>query len=99
MISTFLLFSISMEEAKDVHKSLRKAAGIFHFIQNQYLTQLPGGYKGGEDLDPRVLGAYSTQCTAEAQEGRSKNIFMTVDFLSESDEYRVLVLYVHKNIL
>ncbi|XP_047107248.1 LOW QUALITY PROTEIN: BRO1 domain-containing protein BROX-like [Schistocerca piceifrons] len=59
---------ITMEEAKEVHKCLRKAAGIFRFIQSQYLPQLPGKQLEGGDLDPRVLSAYLTQCTAEAQE-------------------------------
>ena len=27
------IFSITMEEAKDVHSTLRKAAGIFHYVK------------------------------------------------------------------
>ena len=29
--------SITMEEAKDIHTYLRKAAGIFHYVKVQYI--------------------------------------------------------------
>ncbi|XP_068084611.1 BRO1 domain-containing protein BROX [Anabrus simplex] len=59
---------ITMDEAKEVHKSLRKAAGIFRFVQREFLPQVQGKQKEGSDLDPRVTASYMTQCTAEAQE-------------------------------
>jgi hypothetical protein len=57
-----------MEEAKEVHKCLRTAAGIFTAIKNEYVAQLIETPEKGADLDPRVLDAYIHQCTAEAQE-------------------------------
>lgn len=56
-----------MEDAKDIHTSLRKAAGIFQMVLKDLLPILQPGVPGS-DLDPRVLNAYCTQCTAEAQE-------------------------------
>ncbi|XP_063229719.1 BRO1 domain-containing protein BROX-like [Bacillus rossius redtenbacheri] len=60
--------NLDMEEAKDVHKSLRRAAGVLGAVQKELLPQLrqPGAKAG--DLDPRVAAAYLHQCTAEAQE-------------------------------
>ncbi|KZC07636.1 PREDICTED: BRO1 domain-containing protein BROX-like [Dufourea novaeangliae] len=59
---------ISMNEAKDVHTMLRRAAGIFAFVQTEFLPQLVNPPPLGSDLDPRILNAYVNQCTAEAQE-------------------------------
>ncbi|XP_026668981.1 BRO1 domain-containing protein BROX-like isoform X2 [Ceratina calcarata] len=59
---------ISMNEAKDVHTMLRRAAGIFTFVQTEFLPQLAEPSPLGSDLDPRVINAYVNQCTAEAQE-------------------------------
>ncbi|XP_076276702.1 BRO1 domain-containing protein BROX [Lasioglossum baleicum] len=59
---------ISMNEAKDVHTMLRRAAGIFTFVQTQFLPKLADPPPIGSDLDPRILIAYVNQCTAEAQE-------------------------------
>ncbi|GLH07452.1 Uncharacterized protein GBIM_12905 [Gryllus bimaculatus] len=59
---------ITLDEAKDVHVSLKKAAGIFQFIQSMYLPQLGSEQIEAGDLDRRILAAYLTQCTAEAQE-------------------------------
>jgi len=57
----------SMDEAKEVHKCLRKAAGIFKFIKENVGRLLQVGGKNS-DLDTRVLTAYLHMCTAEAQE-------------------------------
>lgn len=59
---------ISMEEAKEVHTSLKKAAGIVKFVQGTLLPQLEENGVDGGDLDGRVTTAYINQCTAEAQE-------------------------------
>lgn len=59
---------ISMDEAKEVHKCLRKAAGILTFMQDHYNGQLLEKSPEGSDLDPHVMTAYINQCTAEAQE-------------------------------
>lgn len=58
-----------MKEAKDVHSMLRRAAGIFTFVQTEFLPQLANPPPLGSDLDPRIINAYLNQCTAEAQEG------------------------------
>jgi len=62
------LFSLKMEEAKDIHTSLRKAAGMMKFVQDKMLAQLVERARDGSDLDVRVIGGYLSQCTAEAQE-------------------------------
>jgi hypothetical protein len=59
---------ITMEEAKEVHASLRKAAGIFRLIEHEFDPKLTERPKEAGDLDPRVISGYLTQCTAEAQE-------------------------------
>lgn len=59
---------INMNEAKDVHTMLRRAAGIFTFVQTEFLPQLANPPPLGSDLDPRIINAYVNQCTAEAQE-------------------------------
>jgi len=59
---------ISMEDAKEVHTSLRKAAGLIKFVQDNLVAQLGEPAPDGGDLDGRVLTAYLNQCTAEAQE-------------------------------
>ena len=58
-----------MEEAKHVHTSLRRAAGIIKFVQDTLVPQLVERVIDGSDLDVRVITAYMNQCTAEAQEG------------------------------
>ena len=57
-----------MEEAKEVHTSLRKAAGLIKFVQDTLVAQLSEKSVDGGDLDGRVCTAYINQCTAEAQE-------------------------------
>lgn len=59
---------INMDEAKDVHKCLRKAAGYFSAMKDKYVGQLREQPVPGSDLDSRVATAYINQCTAEAQE-------------------------------
>jgi len=59
---------ISMEDAKEVHTSLRRAAGLIKFVQDTLLAQLDEKPSDGGDLDGRVVTAYMNQCTAEAQE-------------------------------
>lgn len=70
-----LSLSITMNEAKEVHGMLRRAAGIFTFVQTEFLPQLDNPPPLGSDLDPRVLNAYVNQCTAEAQEGCKHAIY------------------------
>ncbi|KAF8784782.1 Mitochondrial sodium/calcium exchanger protein like [Argiope bruennichi] len=59
---------ISMDEAKEVHKCLRKAAGIFSAMQEKYIGSLLLKTEPASDLDSSVVNAYISQCTAEAQE-------------------------------
>lgn len=59
---------LQMEEAKEVHTSLRKAAGLIRFVQDTLAPQMVEKVNSGSDLDIRVLAAYLNQCTAEAQE-------------------------------
>jgi len=58
----------AMEEAKEVHTCLRKAAGLVKFVQDSLVPQLSEKTVDGGDLDGRVCTAYVNQCTAEAQE-------------------------------
>jgi hypothetical protein len=57
-----------MDEAKEVHSSLRKAAGVFQLATQTFIPQLVSHPDPGTDLDLHVAGAYLAQCTAEAQE-------------------------------
>lgn len=66
-----------MNEAKAVHGTLRQAAGIFTFVQTEFLPQLANPPLLGSDLDPRVINAYINQCTAEAQEGLYADAIIT----------------------
>ncbi|XP_043283541.1 BRO1 domain-containing protein BROX-like [Venturia canescens] len=59
---------VAMTDAKAVHGKLRQAAGIFTFVQTEFLPQLSNPPMLGSDMDPRVINAYINQCTAEAQE-------------------------------
>ena len=58
-----------MEEAKEVHRSLKLAAGMFLHIKEQLLPKLPATPEKGTDFDTRVVEAYASQSQAEAQEG------------------------------
>nr|XP_039258736.1 BRO1 domain-containing protein BROX-like [Styela clava] len=59
---------INMDDAKEVLRSLKIAAGIFkEFKDNRVGRLLVEGDKTS-DLDPRILDCYITCCQAEAQE-------------------------------
>lgn len=58
----------SMDEAKEIHKCLRTAAGVFTYVKENLVGKLMETPGKGTDLDARVLAAYIHQCTAEAQE-------------------------------
>ncbi|KAI0216559.1 BRO1 domain-containing protein BROX [Lamellibrachia satsuma] len=73
----------SMEQAKEVHKCLRTAAGIYTYIKDNLISSLVEEPPKGSDIDTRVLTAYLHQCTGEAQEG------MYIDT-------RVLTAYLHQ---
>ncbi|XP_055330077.1 BRO1 domain-containing protein BROX-like [Paramacrobiotus metropolitanus] len=60
--------SISVDEAKEVHRCLRLAAGVFKEMQTNYTGRLLGETPKSTDVDSRVLVAYVNQCSAEAQE-------------------------------
>ena len=58
-----------MDEAKEIHKCLRTAAGMFKYCKDEIrgkLLDVPS--EGTHDTDSRILDAYIHQCTAEAQE-------------------------------
>lgn len=59
-----------MDEAKIVHRSLRRGAGLLKYAQEEWVNKLLETPKAGSDGDPRVHTAYLNQATAEAQEGR-----------------------------
>ncbi|XP_078068283.1 BRO1 domain-containing protein BROX [Mustelus asterias] len=59
---------ITVDEAKDVHRSLRTAAGIFKHIKEGEISRLVTAPEKGKDLESRVLDTYIVQCQAEAQE-------------------------------
>lgn len=59
-----------MDEAKIVHRSLRRGAGLLKYAQEEWVNKLLEAPKPGSDGDPRVHTAYLNQATAEAQEGR-----------------------------
>lgn len=60
---------ITMEEAKEVHRSLKLSAGMFLHIKESLVTRLPATTEKGVDCDARVIEAYAQQAQAEAQEG------------------------------
>ncbi|XP_041468368.1 BRO1 domain-containing protein BROX-like [Lytechinus variegatus] len=59
---------IAEDDAKEVHKCLRSAAGIFNYIDDKLTVKLFERTGDGTDLDPNIIKAYAQQCTAEAQE-------------------------------
>lgn len=63
-----------MEEAKQVHRSLRRGAGLLKYAQEEWVSRLLESPASGSDSDPRVHTAYLNQATAEAQEGKSLGI-------------------------
>lgn len=61
--------SISMDEAKEVHRCLKVSAGMFLGVKESLLPKLPATPEKGVDTDPRVVEAYAQQSQGEAQEG------------------------------
>ncbi|TRY60421.1 hypothetical protein DNTS_007178 [Danionella cerebrum] len=59
---------ITEDEAKDVHKSLKIAAGIFKTLKEAHIPRLITPAEKGRDLEPRVIDTYILQSQAEAQE-------------------------------
>ncbi|XP_055492182.1 BRO1 domain-containing protein BROX [Leucoraja erinacea] len=59
---------VSVDEAKDVHRSLKTAAGIFKHIKDNEVSRLVTAPEKGKDLESRVLDTYIIQSQAEAQE-------------------------------
>ncbi|CAN2387461.1 BRO1-like domain [Pristimantis euphronides] len=59
---------ITETEAKEVHKSLKVAAGIFSHLKESHIPKLISPVEKGRDLESRVIDAYILQCQAEAQE-------------------------------
>ncbi|CAH8435203.1 unnamed protein product [Heterobilharzia americana] len=59
--------SVSEDEAKDVHLSLRSAAGLFSLLREKYMHEFTE-FVSNSDLDPNILDAYISQSLAEAQE-------------------------------
>ncbi|XP_057679397.1 BRO1 domain-containing protein BROX [Corythoichthys intestinalis] len=60
--------NVSEDEAKEVHRSLKVAAGIFKALKEVHIPRLITPAEKGRDLDPRVIDAYIIQSQAEAQE-------------------------------
>uniref|UniRef100_A0A8C7Z0G1 BRO1 domain-containing protein BROX n=1 Tax=Oryzias sinensis TaxID=183150 RepID=A0A8C7Z0G1_9TELE len=60
--------NVTEAEAKDVHKSLKVAAGIFKNLKEVHVPRLITPAEKGKDLEPRVMDAYIIQSQAEAQE-------------------------------
>uniref|UniRef100_A0A8C6V2V8 BRO1 domain-containing protein BROX n=1 Tax=Neogobius melanostomus TaxID=47308 RepID=A0A8C6V2V8_9GOBI len=60
--------NITEPEAKDVHRSLKVAAGIFMNLKEMHIPRLITPAEKGRDLEPRVMDTYIIQCQAEAQE-------------------------------
>ncbi|XP_041258346.1 BRO1 domain-containing protein BROX isoform X2 [Onychostruthus taczanowskii] len=60
--------SITEDEAKDVHRSLKIAAGIFKHLKESHIPKLITPVEKGRDLEARLIDSYIIQCQAEAQE-------------------------------
>ena len=79
LVTSFVLharFRIDLEQAKEVHRSLKMAAGMFLHVKEVLLPKLPPSPEKGNDTDTRVVEAYVLQSQAEAQEGRDPNVKM-----------------------
>ncbi|XP_014343888.1 BRO1 domain-containing protein BROX [Latimeria chalumnae] len=59
---------VTEDEAKEVHKSLKVAAGIFKHLKETPIPKLITPAEKGKDLETRVIDTYIIQCQAEAQE-------------------------------
>ncbi|XP_020016001.1 BRO1 domain-containing protein BROX isoform X3 [Castor canadensis] len=60
--------NITEDEAKEVHRSLKIAAGIFKHLKESHVPKLITPAEKGRDLEARLIEAYIIQCQAEAQE-------------------------------
>nr|XP_020741566.1 BRO1 domain-containing protein BROX isoform X2 [Odocoileus virginianus texanus] len=60
--------NITEDEAKEVHRSLKIAAGIFKHLKESHIPKLITPAEKGRDLEARLIEAYIIQCQAEAQE-------------------------------
>lgn len=60
--------NVTEDEAKEVHKTLRTAAGIFKYLKEVQIPRLITPAGKGKDLEPRVMDTYIIQSQAEAQE-------------------------------
>jgi hypothetical protein len=60
--------TITMDEAKEVHRCLKLSAGMFLHVKEHLITRLPASPDKGIDTDARVVEAYAQQSQAEAQE-------------------------------
>lgn len=60
--------NVTEAEAKEVHRSLKSAAGIFKTLKEVHIPRLITPAEKGRDLEPRAMDAYIIQCQAEAQE-------------------------------
>ncbi|XP_055437928.1 BRO1 domain-containing protein BROX isoform X2 [Bubalus kerabau] len=60
--------NITEDEAKEVHRSLKIAAGIFKHLKESQIPKLITPAEKGRDLEARLIEAYIIQCQAEAQE-------------------------------
>ncbi|XP_069340587.1 BRO1 domain-containing protein BROX isoform X3 [Eulemur rufifrons] len=60
--------NITEDEAKEVHRSLKIAAGIFKHLKESHIPKLITPAEKGRDLEARLMEAYIIQCQAEAQE-------------------------------
>ncbi|XP_075003268.1 BRO1 domain-containing protein BROX isoform X3 [Calonectris borealis] len=60
--------NITEDEAKDVHRSLKIAAGIFKHLKESHIPKLITPVEKGRDLEARLIDSYIIQCQAEAQE-------------------------------
>jgi BRO1 domain-containing protein BROX, putative len=58
------------DEAKKLHRYLRKAAGIFQNVREKQLPKLAEKSISCSDLDEQIMKCYFLQCCAEAQEGK-----------------------------
>lgn len=67
-VPTYICYSITLDEAKEVHRSLKLAAGMFLNVKDHILPKLPASPEKGVDTDPRVVEAYAQMSQAEAQE-------------------------------
>ncbi|CAK8692384.1 unnamed protein product [Clavelina lepadiformis] len=59
---------IKMEDAKEIHTSLKKAAGLFKEFKDNHIGRLSNPPEKCSDMDPMVLECYIMCCQAEAQE-------------------------------